>query len=87
FLLDHFEEKKAFLIWPLVRNNASSTVKDPVTPFPSAPTWMQRDKLPDCAAAERLPRGQRPAGSSYCALGNWNWLGTDDQGRDVVARV
>jgi len=87
FLLDHFEEKKAFLIWPLVRNNASSTVKDPVTPFPSAPTWMQRDKLPDCAAAERLPRGQRPAGSSYCALGNWNWLGTDEQGRDVVARV
>ncbi|WP_246088820.1 ABC transporter permease [Phreatobacter stygius] len=87
FLLDHFEEKKAFLIWPLVRNNASSTVKDPVTPFPSAPTWMQRDRLPDCAAAERLPRGQRPAGSSYCALGNWNWLGTDDQGRDVVARV
>jgi len=22
-----------------------------------------------------------------CTLGNWNWLGTDDQGRDVVARV
>ena len=22
-----------------------------------------------------------------CTLGNWNWLGTDDQGRDVVARL
>jgi microcin C transport system permease protein len=22
-----------------------------------------------------------------CNLGNWNWLGTDDQGRDVLARV
>jgi microcin C transport system permease protein len=87
FLLDHFEEKKATILWPLIRNNYASTVKDPVTPFPSAPTWMQRDKLPDCASAEAMPRGQRPPGSSYCQLGNWNWLGTDDQGRDVVARV
>ncbi len=22
-----------------------------------------------------------------CTLGNWNWLGTDDQARDVLARV
>jgi microcin C transport system permease protein len=87
FLLDHFEERKATVIWPAIRYNASATVKDPLTPFPSAPTWMQRDKLPDCAAAEAMPRGQRPQGSSYCALGNWNWLGTDDQGRDVVARI
>lgn len=87
FLADLFAEKNAFLIWPPIRHSASSTVKDPVTPFPSAPTWMQRDKLPDCAAAEAMPRSQRPAGSSYCTLGNWNWLGTDDQGRDVVARV
>jgi microcin C transport system permease protein len=87
FLLDLFAEKKAFLLWPPIRHGSSSTVKDPLTPFPSAPTWMQRDKLPDCAAAERLPYGKRPTGSSYCELGNWNWLGTDDQGRDVVARV
>jgi microcin C transport system permease protein len=87
FLLDHFEERKATVLWPLIRYNSSATVKDPLTPFPSAPTWMQRDKLPDCAAAEAMPRGQRPQGSSYCAFGNWNWLGTDDQGRDVVARI
>jgi microcin C transport system permease protein len=87
FMLDLFEEKQAFVVWPMIRYGASSTVKDPVTPFPSAPTWTQRAKLPDCAAVEKLPRGQRPAGSSYCILGNWNWLGTDDQGRDVVARV
>jgi microcin C transport system permease protein len=87
FLLDHFEERKATVVWPVIRYNASATVKDPLTPFPSAPTWMQRDKLPDCASAEAMPRGQRPQGSSYCAVGNWNWLGTDDQGRDVVARI
>ena len=25
--------------------------------------------------------------TANCTLGNWNWLGTDDQGRDVVARL
>ncbi|MCA0320636.1 MAG: ABC transporter permease [Proteobacteria bacterium] len=87
FLLDHFDERKASVVWPLIRYNSSATVKDPLTPFPSAPTWMQQDKLPNCTAAEAMPRGQRPQGASYCALGNWNWLGTDDQGRDVVARI
>jgi microcin C transport system permease protein len=30
-----------------------------------------------------------PAGvdDSNCTIGNWNWLGTDDQARDVFARV
>ncbi|QCK85861.1 ABC transporter permease [Phreatobacter aquaticus] len=87
FMLDLFEQKKAFLVWPLIRHSYSSTVKDPLTPFPSAPTWAQSDKLPDCVAAEAKPRSERPAGSSYCQRGNWNWLGTDDQGRDVVARI
>lgn len=87
YLLDLFEDRNATVIWPLIRNNYASTVKDPVTPFPSAPTWMQRERLPDCSAALARPRAERPAGSSYCALGNWNWLGTDDQGRDVVARI
>jgi microcin C transport system permease protein len=87
FLLDHFAEKGATVIWPLIRHSYSSTVKDPVTPFPSAPTWAQRQRLPDCAAALAKPRGERPHGSSYCEIGNWNWLGTDDQGRDVLARV
>lgn len=87
FLLDHFDEKRALVVWPLIRHNYRSTVKDPVTPFPSPPTWAQRDRLPNCAEAEAKPRGERPQGSSYCQLGNWNWLGTDDQGRDVLARV
>ncbi|WP_296572380.1 ABC transporter permease [Phreatobacter sp.] len=87
FLLDHFDAKGAFLVWPLIRHNYASTVKDPVTPFPSAPTWAQRERLPDCTTAQAKPRGERPQGASYCEIGNWNWLGTDDQGRDVLARV
>ncbi len=35
-------------------------------------------------AAPRYPQG---ADDPNCTIGNWNWLGTDDQARDVLARV
>jgi microcin C transport system permease protein len=47
--------------------------------FPVKPTWLLTDK--DCEAA--VERGFHPCNSSL----EWNWLGTDDQGRDVVARI
>ena len=38
--------------------------------------------------ASRLDRNRgRDAGGLGCADIEWNWLGTDDQGRDVVARL
>jgi microcin C transport system permease protein len=46
--------------------------------FPSPPNWIRSQELCD-APPEQLERFRR--------LGNTNWLGTDDQGRDVVARV
>jgi microcin C transport system permease protein len=73
FLIDLLKEKKAFALHAPIRHSASSSVKDPLTAFPSPPTW--RLKIPPCGT------------SSYCEMGNWNWLGTDDQGRDVLARV
>ena len=33
---------------------------------------------------QRFPKGVDDPG---CTIGNWNWLGTDDQARDVLARV
>ncbi|MBP0574012.1 hypothetical protein J8J27_25265, partial [Mycobacterium tuberculosis] len=44
------------------------------------PSWRY-SKEERCA---RYPKGvDDPA----CVVGNWNWLGTDDNGRDVVARL
>jgi len=45
--------------------------------FPSPPNWARSSELCE-APADQMER--------YNRLGNTNWLGTDDQGRDVVAR-
>jgi microcin C transport system permease protein len=48
-------------------------------PAPAPPTWMLKDE--QCKViAERT-------GGTTCRDIEWNWLGTDDQGRDVVARL
>ena len=47
--------------------------------FPVKPTWMLTEE--DCRLA--VERGFHPCNAEL----EWNWLGTDDQGRDVVARV
>jgi microcin C transport system permease protein len=46
--------------------------------FPGPPPWATKAELCE-APAEQVAR--------YRALGNRNWLGTDDQGRDVLARL
>ena len=46
--------------------------------FPGPPPWTTRAQ-PCAAPPDQLAR--------YFALGNRNWLGTDDQGRDVLARL
>jgi microcin C transport system permease protein len=46
--------------------------------YPAPPQWAARAKLCD-APPDQMAR--------YLAVGNWNWLGLDNQGRDVLARV
>jgi microcin C transport system permease protein len=46
--------------------------------YPAPPPWASSAPLCD-APAEQFAR--------FHAIGNYNWLGLDDQGRDVVARV
>ena len=69
-----------WMIWPPIRYDYRAVNSSPPTPLPSAPSWMFT-KEERCVG---LPGGvDDPA----CTIGNWNWLGTDDQGRDVLARV
>ncbi|OYY13363.1 MAG: peptide ABC transporter permease [Rhizobiales bacterium 35-68-8] len=72
-------EKGGWMLWPPVHFSYSTHNLDLPTPAPSPPTWMLTDA--QCkTAAERL-------GVSGCAGLEMNWLGTDDQGRDVLARL
>ena len=71
-------------IWPPIRYSYSTHNLDLPTPAPSAPTWALSKEVCDKAGA-RAAGPDKP--NRGCAGIEWNWLGTDDQGRDVVARL
>lgn len=80
-------EKEGWMLWPPIRYSYSSINKDYprlMSPsgqclgFPAPPPWASNARPCD-APADQMTR--------YEALGNRNWLGTDDQGRDVLARL
>ncbi|MFV0295405.1 MAG: ABC transporter permease [Hyphomicrobiaceae bacterium] len=80
-------EQHGWMLWPPIRYSYSSINKDyprikgpdgRCLGFPAPPFWATSAPLCD-TQPEQLAR--------YRALGNRNWLGTDDQGRDVVARI
>ncbi|WP_084646499.1 ABC transporter permease [Devosia insulae] len=69
-----------WMVWPPIRFSYS-TVDDALSvPVPSAPSWMQSVEV----RCQLLPHG---VNDPNCSLGNYHWLGTDDQGRDVLARL
>ncbi len=69
-----------WMIWPPVRYSYRTVNRDIPVPAPAPPSWMM-DKEQRCV---RYPLGAEDPG---CTMGNWNWLGTDDQGRDILARL
>jgi microcin C transport system permease protein len=68
-----------FVLWPPVRFSYNTQNKNPPMAFPVKPTWLLTPK--DCKLA--VDQGFHPCNAEL----EWNWLGTDDQGRDVIARV
>ncbi len=73
-----------WMIWPPVHFSYDTHNLALPTPAPSPPTWMLSKAQCEVAAAKTLRPGQPNHG---CSDIEWNWLGTDDQGRDVVARL
>ncbi len=72
-------EKGGYMIWPPIRYSYNTHNLDLPTPAPSKPTWMLTEE--ECkSVVERK-------GLTSCRDLEYNWLGTDDQGRDVVARL
>ena len=74
-------EANGWMLWPPIRYSFRSVNKEVPTSAPSKPAFLfdTRDEL--CA---RYPAG---ADDPNCVAGNFNWLGTDDQARDVLARA
>jgi microcin C transport system permease protein len=71
--------KNGWMLWPPVRFSYTTINLDLPKPAPAPPTWSLKDS--DCKAlAEKQ-------GGKGCRDIEWNWLGTDDRGRDVLARV
>lgn len=68
-----------WMIWPPIRYYYDTINRDLPVPAPSPPTWWLTNA--QCAAAAQK------VGGTTCGDIEWNWLGTDDRGRDVVARV
>ncbi|MDR6873744.1 microcin C transport system permease protein [Bosea sp. BE125] len=68
-----------YAVWPLIRYSYRTHNLDLPVPAPAPPTWLLKDE--QCRViAERT-------GGTGCRDLEWNWLGTDDQGRDVIARL
>ncbi|MBN9060829.1 MAG: peptide ABC transporter permease [Rhizobiales bacterium 65-9] len=76
-----------FAIWPPVRFSYRTVNLDVPTPAPSAPTWLLSDEQCRPSAAKLDANKGRDPASLGCRDIEWNWLGTDDQGRDLFARL
>jgi microcin C transport system permease protein len=68
-----------YVIWPPIRYSYDTHNLDLPTPAPSKPTWLLTEQECQPVVARKGLKG--------CADLEWNWLGTDDQGRDVLARL
>ncbi len=69
-----------WMIWPPIRYSYSTTNNDAPEAAPAKPSWMYTKE-------ERCSRYPDGINDENCVIGNWNWLGTDDQARDVLARI
>ena len=67
-------EANGWMLWPPIRFSYRTHQRDLPTPAPSPPTWWLTD-------------AQCKSIAETCRALEKNWLGTDDQGRDVVARL
>ncbi len=79
FVQQKIAEKGGYVLWPIIRYSYDTHNLDLPTPAPSKPTWMLTEK--ECEAVVKRKN------LTGCRDLEYNWLGTDDQGRDVVARL
>jgi microcin C transport system permease protein len=79
YLQQLIAEKHGTVLWPPIHYSYDTHNLDLPTPAPSKPTWM----LTEAECHEVVER----KGLGGCRDLEYNWLGTDDQGFDVLARI
>jgi microcin C transport system permease protein len=79
FLVKLLAERGAFVLWPPIHYGPETRNLNPPMGVPSPPTWALSNE--QCKAAAQA------AGGSTCRDIEWNWLGTDNTARDVLARI
>jgi microcin C transport system permease protein len=73
-------EANGWMLWPPIRYSYRTANSNIPHSAPTPPFWLM-DAQTRCAS---YPLG---IDDPNCTLGNLNWLGTDDQARDVMARM
>ena len=76
-------DENGWMLWPPVRFSYRTHNLDLPTPAPSPPTWMLREAQCKTVLTKKFPQ----KADVSCRDLESNWLGTDDQGRDVLARL
>ncbi len=71
--------ENGWALWPPIRFASNTINLDLPTAAPSPPTWMLKEDICRPIAEKKGGKGCRDL--------EWNWLGTDDGGRDVLARI
>jgi microcin C transport system permease protein len=75
-----------WMIWPPIRFANSTTILNPPTPLPTPPTWMLTDV--QCRAAlDKQNVKDAATVSGPCGRLEPLWLGSDQDGHDIVARL
>jgi len=75
-----------WMIWPPIRFANSTTILDPPTPLPTPPTWTLSDA--QCRAAlEKQNVKDAATVPRPCGRLEPLWLGSDQDGHDIVARL
>jgi len=69
-----------WMIWPPVRYSYQTVNSNIPHSAPTPPFWLM-------SADERCSAYPLKSADPGCSLGNLDWLGTDDQARDVMARM
>jgi microcin C transport system permease protein len=69
-----------WMLWPPIRYSYDTANSNIPHSAPTEPFWMMAEK-------DRCAAYPGKDADPDCTLGNMNWLGTDDQARDVLARV